>query len=213
MIASLRGEVAGVYADSAIIEVAGVGYSMRMSGKDLSQLRAGREVYVLTTMTVSQDAIALYGFLHKATQDFFAQLTKVNGIGPRVAMAILSTLTTEDLIKAIRNNDVTALTKAPGLGKKGAQKIIVELSGSVNLDSLVSDSSSDSVQPAPHDASTSDEGARQVVQGLVSLGWQLKDAAATVEQTMTDLGLEIPLHTSQVPVVLREALTRLDRGR
>lgn len=209
MIASLRGEVAGVYADSAIIEVAGVGYSVRMSGKDLSQLRAGREVYVLTTMTVSQDAIALYGFLHKATQDFFAQLTKVNGIGPRVAMAILSTLTTEDLIKAIRNNDVTALTKAPGLGKKGAQKIIVELSGSVNLDSLVSDSA----QPAPHDASTSDEGARQVVQGLVSLGWQLKDAAATVEQTMTDLGLEIPLHTSQVPVVLREALTRLDRGR
>ena len=75
MIASLRGEVAGVYADSAIIEVAGVGYSVRMSGKDLSQLRAGREVYVLTTMTVSQDAIALYGFLHKATQDFFAQLT------------------------------------------------------------------------------------------------------------------------------------------
>lgn len=124
MIASLRGEVAGVYATEAIIEVAGVGYSLRMSGKDLSQLRVGHEVYVLTTMTVSQDSIALYGFLHKSTQDFFAQLQKVSGIGPRVAMAILSTLSTEELIKAIRDNDVTALTKAPVLAKKVLKKLL-----------------------------------------------------------------------------------------
>ncbi|OTA27520.1 Holliday junction branch migration protein RuvA [Alloscardovia macacae] len=222
MIASLHGEILSVTASQAVIEVAGVGYSVRMSGKDLASLHAGQDVRVLTTMSVSQDAITLFGFLHHASQELFAQLQKTSGIGPKVAMAILSTLSPQELLQAIRENNVTALTRAPGLGKKGAQKIIVELSGSVNLDALISEDgeSDESAALGASRAKTAeddfaDSGTHQVLQGLMSLGWQQRDAVDAITLALEDLGLDAdaPLDSAQVPVVLRHALTRLDRGR
>lgn len=214
MIASLRGTVASVTSSVAIIEVHGVGYSVRMTSKDLSTLHANQDVYVFTTMSVSQDAIALYGFLHKSTQGLFSQLQKVSGIGPKAALAILSTLTPDEFLHAIRENDVTALTKAPGVGKKGAQKIIVELAGSVNLDTITSDSD---VINSSHNAVEKndfiDSGANQVIQGLISLGWQQYDAVDAVKKALDDLEIVEPLSQAQIPLVLRHALTRLDRGR
>ncbi|WP_018143678.1 Holliday junction branch migration protein RuvA [Alloscardovia criceti] len=213
MIASLHGVVEAVTTSQAIVEVAGVGYSVRMSAKDLNQMRTGQEVRVLTTMTVSQDAISLYGFLHKTSQELFAQLQKVSGIGPRVALAILSTLSSDELVQAIRDNNLTALTKAPGLGKKGAQKIILELSGAVNLESLLSsDSQEDRTSTHPADG-FADEGSRQVLQGLMSLGWQQRDAYEAVRFAMTELDLGNSVELDKVPQVLRFALSHLDRGR
>ncbi|TCD54777.1 Holliday junction branch migration protein RuvA [Alloscardovia theropitheci] len=213
MIASLRGEVIAIDAAQAIIEVSGVGYSVRMSSKDLNQLHQGREVFVLTTMTMSQDAVALYGFLHKTTQDLFSQLQKVSGIGPKVAMAILSTLSGDELAHAIRENNVTALTRAPGLGKKGAQKIIVELSGSVNLASIISDKDGTNSVNSTSASLDVDANVYQVIQGLVSLGWQQHDAQRAVDQSIADLHIDIPMSSDLVPTVLRHALSRLDRGR
>ncbi|MFD0704985.1 Holliday junction branch migration protein RuvA [Alloscardovia venturai] len=214
MIASLRGTVTIVDTAAIIIEAGGIGYSVRMSSKDISQLHAGQDVYILTTMTLSQDAIALYGFLHKSTQDLFGQLQKVSGIGPKAALAILSTLTPDELAHAIRENDVTALTKAPGVGKKGAQKIIVELSGSVNLDSLITEPEATlkKADTLSSDDDFIDSGAHQVVEGLMSLGWQHRDAVEAVKSSIEDMGLN-DVDQTHIPLILRHALTRLDRGR
>ena len=191
MIASLEGDILAVDADSIVIDVNGLGFSVRMSSRDTARLHAGQHERIITQMTVSQDAIGLYGFTDTPSKKLFMQLQKVSGIGPKVAMAILSTLSVQDLSAAIRDNDVTALTRAPGLGKKGAQKVILELRGSVDLE--LSD--------------------QQVVLGLVSLGWQQKDAYSAAKTAVGQLGLEEPLGDGDVPRVLRAALSDLDRGR
>ena len=169
MIASLTGEVISIEADTAIIDVNGVGYAVRMSSKDLSQIHTGQTHMIHTIMTVSQDAIALYGFLHTTSQKLFIQLQKVSGVGPRVALSVLSTMTPDQLASAIRNNDSTALTKTPGLGKKGAQKIILELSGSLDISALNNDGKSNI---SSEETDIEDTGTQQVVTGLISLGWQ-----------------------------------------
>ena len=134
MIGSLRGTVEMVDTTQAVIEVGSVGYEVRMPSADLSRLHTGQETRVWTYLNVSQDAITLYGFLDSSSKKMFLQLIKVNGVGPKVALSLLSTLTANDLAKAVADNDATALAKAPGIGKKGAQKIILELKGSINLE-------------------------------------------------------------------------------
>lgn len=129
MIGMLTGRVESVETDTALIDVGGVGYEVRMSATDLSRLHAGQDTRVFTYMNLSQDAITLHGFLDRDAKKTFLQLIKVSGIGPKVAQSLLSTLTPSQLAHAIADNDATALAKAPGLGKKGAQKIILELKG------------------------------------------------------------------------------------
>ena len=127
MIGMLTGRVESVETDTALIDVGGVGYEVRMSATDLSRLHAGQDTRVFTYMNLSQDAITLHGFLDQDAKKTFLQLIKVSGIGPKVAQSLLSTLTPSQLAHAIADNDATALAKAPGLGKKGAQKIIRKL--------------------------------------------------------------------------------------
>lgn len=209
MIASLEGDILAVDADSIVIDVNGLGFSVRMSSRDTARLHAGQHERIITQMTVSQDAIGLYGFTDAPSKKLFMQLQKVSGIGPKVAMAILSTLSVQDLSAAIRDNDVTALTRAPGLGKKGAQKVILELRGSVDLE--LSDGSAQEGSSPQSDAI--DHNIQQVVLGLVSLGWQQKDAYSAAKTAVGQLGLEEPLGDDDVPRVLRAALSDLDRGR
>ena len=123
MISTLTGRVESVEASSAVIEVHGVGYEVRMAAADLAALHAGQETHVFTSLTISQDAVTLFGFLSPASKRMFLQLQKVSGIGPKVALSLLSTLPPDRLAKAVADGDTAALSKAPGLGKKGAQKI------------------------------------------------------------------------------------------
>ena len=197
MIASLEGDILAVDADSIVIDVNGLGFSVRMSSRDTARLHAGQHERIITQMTVSQDAIGLYGFTDAPSKKLFMQLQKVSGIGPKVAMAILSTLSVQDLSAAIRDNDVTALTRAPGLGKKGAQKIILELRGSVDLE--LSDGSAQEGSSPQSDAT--DHNIQQ------------KDAYSAAKTAVGQLGLEEPLGDDDVPRVLRAALSDLDRGR
>lgn len=136
MIGSLRGTVEVVDTTQAVIEVGSVGYEVRMPSADLSRLHTGQETHVWTYLNVSQDAITLYGFLDSSSKKMFLQLIKVSGVGPKVALSLLSTLSPNDLAKAVADNDAAALAKAPGIGKKGAQKIILELKGSIKLEDL-----------------------------------------------------------------------------
>ncbi|KFI97498.1 Holliday junction branch migration protein RuvA [Bifidobacterium stellenboschense] len=206
MIGSLTGMVETVDASSALIEVGGVGYEVRMPSADLSRVHGGMETRVYTYLNVSQDAITLYGFLEPAAKRTFLQLLKVSGIGPKVALSLLSTLNPNQLAKAVADNDAAALAKAPGLGKKGAQKIILELKGSINLEDIESGAA------AVTTAQPEDKGSLQVVEGLISLGWRQQDAEHAVRAACAANGIATPLAAEDVPRVLKLALNSLDRG-
>lgn len=205
MIGMLHGQVDSIDAVSAIIEVGGVGYETRMPSADLASMHVGQTVKVYTSLNVSQDAITLYGFSSLASKRMFLQLQKVSGIGPKVALSLLSTLPPERLARAVADGDATALAKAPGLGKKGAQKIILELKGSIDLSQIEGAS--------PETRSTEDTGSEQVVEGLMSLGWRQQDAVHAVQDVCESNHIDIPLGDDDVPRVLKLALASLDRGR
>lgn len=204
MIGLLNGHVESVDADAALISVGGVGYEVRMPAADLSALHAGQETRVFTSLNVSQDAVTLYGFLTQASKRMFLQLQKVSGIGPKVALSLLSTLPPDRLARAVADGDAAALAKAPGLGKKGAQKIILELKGSIDLSQIEGSS-------AP--AAQVDTGSMQVVEGLMSLGWRQQDAEHAVHEVCVEEHIETPLTNQDIPRVLKLALSALDRGR
>lgn len=205
MIGLLNGHVESVDADAALISVGGVGYEVRMPAADLSALHAGQETRVFTSLNVSQDAVTLYGFLTQASKRMFLQLQKVSGIGPKVALSLLSTLPPDRLARAVADGDAAALAKAPGLGKKGAQKIILELKGSIDLSQIEGSSA-----PA---AAQVDTGSMQVVEGLMSLGWRQQDAEHAVHEVCVEEHIETPLMNQDIPRVLKLALSALDRGR
>lgn len=207
MIGMLVGQVASIDARTVLINVSGVGYEAYMPTVDLSTLHEGQEVCVYTSMQVSQDAITLYGFTTQAAKRMFLQVQKVSGIGPKVALSLLSTLNVDRLLQAISEGDVTALSSAPGLGKKGAQKIILELKGSLDLNSLSQDSSRIS------SSKTIDSGMNAVIDGLVSLGWRQSDAQRAVEQVCVENNIVTPIKDADMPNILRMALASLDRGR
>lgn len=209
MIGMLVGRVESVDARTALIEVSGVGYETYMPTVDLATLREGQEVRVYTSMQVSQDAITLYGFTSQSAKKMFLQVQKVSGIGPKVALSLLSTLNVDRLLQAISEGDVTALSSAPGLGKKGAQKIILELKGSLDSEILAkADSSSVKSQQKISDTSV-----QSVVEGLISLGWKQADAQRAVEHVCEKCNFSMPLSDSDMSDVLRKALVSLDRGR
>ena len=205
MIGLLNGHVESVDADAALISVGGVGYEVRMPAADLSALHAGQETRVFTSLNVSQDTVTLYGFLTQASKRMFLQLQKVSGIGPKVALSLLSTLPPDRLARAVADGDAAALAKAPGLGKKGAQKIILELKGSIDLSQIEGSSA-----PA---AAQVDTGSMQVVEGLMSLGWRQQDAEHAVHEVCVEEHIETPLTNQDIPRVLKLALSALDRGR
>lgn len=132
MIAFLKGIVAGKTAGQAFIDVGGVGYAVGMSEASLSKLPAkGEEVSVLTHLQVREDGIALFGFLKPEEKTLFEELISVSGVGPKVALAALSAFSTEALASAIATQDVALVSKIPGVGKKTASRIILELKGSL----------------------------------------------------------------------------------
>lgn len=133
MIAFLRGRLAGRTSDTAFIEVNGVGFSVGMPAGDLARLpERGGEVLVYTHLAVREDAMALYGFLSQEAHALFLRLIGVSGVGPKVALAALSTFKPEEMAAAIQAQDVKAVSSIPGVGKKTAQRMILELKGSLS---------------------------------------------------------------------------------
>lgn len=212
MIGMLVGQVVSVDSRTALILVSSVGYETYMSSQDLSSLHEGQEVQIYTSMQVSQDAITLYGFTSQAAKRMFLQVQKVSGIGPKVALSLLSTLNVDRLVKAIADGDVTSLSSAPGLGKKGAQKIILELKGSLDSALFASDNSDNSSTSKLQNKNI-DSAKQSVIYGLVSLGWRQVDAQKAVEQVCAENNIVTPIAEADMPNVLRMALTLLDRGR
>lgn len=205
MIGMLNGVVASMDTATVLLDVHGVGFEVRMPTADMNTLHVGQSALIHTITAVSQDAITLYGFTTREDKRMFIQLQKVSGIGPKVALSLLSTLPSPQLTQAIVDADATALSKAPGLGKKGAQKIILELKGSLDLSNELTQTST-RTQPQ-------DVGLQHVLEGLMSLGWSKQDAQDALDTVLTQAGITPPLAEDQIPTVLKLALTALDTGR
>ena len=132
MIAYIKGTVAHVGADVCVLECGGIGYAVGVSARTASALTPGREAVLFTSMQVKEDGVSLVGFLAREELAMFALLTGVSGVGPKAALSILSSATPESFAIAVINEDETALTIAPGIGKKLALRIILELKDKVS---------------------------------------------------------------------------------
>ncbi|MFR1638290.1 MAG: Holliday junction branch migration protein RuvA [Eggerthellaceae bacterium] len=170
MIAFLKGVLNAKTATTAFVEVNGVGFAVGMSQAGLSKLpEAGASVQIHTYLQVRDDALALYGFLSLEEKALFEQLISVGGVGPKVALAALSAFTPRGLAAAIASQDVAAVQKIPGVGKKTASRIILELKGSLDqgVEGLFDDASP---------ASSSDAGLQGAHEALLSMGFTSEEA-------------------------------------
>ncbi|GAA1443785.1 Holliday junction branch migration protein RuvA [Nocardiopsis tropica] len=204
MIAFLTGRVAARGAGSAVIDVGGVGMTVQCTPSALSRLHVGETGTVSTSLIVREDSLTLFGFADDDERHLFEQLQTASGVGPRLALAILSVHSPAGLRQAVATEDTAALTRVPGIGRKGAQRIVLELAGKLESP-VLTDGTLPPAEGAPAEASDAARRA-QVVSGLVNLGWSAKDAeaaaaAVTAESASTD-----------VAVLLRTALRRLSRA-
>lgn len=185
MIAQLSGQVIQLAATSAVIEVGGIGILAQCGPNTTAELRLGQPATLATSLVVREDSLTLYGFGTTEERDFFELLMTASGVGPKLAQAALAVLPPDDLRTAIATEDLVALTRVPGVGKKGAQRIVIELKDKVNAIST-GGPVPDTATPAPQSGS---EWREQVSQGLQGLGWSAKDAEAAcgrVEQLAAD---------------------------
>ncbi len=204
MISSIRGEVLETGLGHAVVDVSGFGLHVIATAQTLAGLRVGSEVRLSTSYVPRQDdAPLLFGFGDTSEREIFTTLLSISGVGPRLALAVLSVHSPEEVRQAIAESDTAALTKVPGIGKKTAQRILLELAGK-----LVIEQPDPAAGPAAPAASAPVQ--EQVQQALGSLGWSDKDAQAAVEQNLTD---HPELAGEDVAVVLRSTLRMLGKGR
>ncbi|MBU6263690.1 MAG: Holliday junction branch migration protein RuvA [Actinomycetales bacterium] len=133
MIASLFGTIRSLKLDQAIIDVNGVGYLVHITTKTSSHLSVGRDYQIFTSLVVREDSMTLYGFNESDERELFELVQTVSGIGPKVALAITAAMGIEDLAAAVNSKDESAIAAVPGIGKKGAQRLILELSGKLDF--------------------------------------------------------------------------------
>lgn len=193
MIAFLNGILAGKTQDTAFIDVGGIGYAVGMAAGSLAKLpETGERVQVHTHLYVREDAISLFGFLSVEEKNLFLRLNSVSGIGPKVALSALSVFSPQQLVAAITSQDVALVSRIPGVGKKTASRIILELKGSLDADLL-----GEAAGAAP-------VGAGSVLQGV---------ADALLSMGFTSAEIEIALkgapQDADEPVLLQYALKRL----
>lgn len=132
MISFLRGTYAGMDGDKAVIDVNGVGFAVGMSARALSRMpEKGNRAQIFTHMQVREDDMSLYGFMSESERNLFLKLVGVSGVGPKMALAALSTFEASDLVRAILTEDVESVSRIPGVGKKTASRIVLELKGAL----------------------------------------------------------------------------------
>lgn len=199
MISRLRGTVAHIGLDHAVLDVGGVGYAVLATPATLSGLRTGAETTLPTTLVVREDSLTLYGFADSAARDLFVLLQTVSGIGPRIALAMLAVLEPDALIAAIGEGDIRVLTQVPGIGRKGAERLVIELRDKVGASGAAE-------TPAAADATGGHQVRGEVVEALSGLGFAAKQAEQAVDKVLA--GTE---GTPENAVVLRTALGLLGR--
>ncbi|MFG1819944.1 Holliday junction branch migration protein RuvA [Kribbella sp. NPDC049174] len=200
MIAFVRGPVAAIGVDSAVIEVGGVGLQVFCHPGTLAGLRPGQEARVSTSMVVREDSLTLYGFSDDDEKSLFELLQTASGVGPKLAQAALAVLSPDQLRQAVATEDLNLLVKVPGIGKKGAQRIVLELKDKIGAPSRT-------VTGRP--LQTHEAWREQVHAGLVGLGWSTRDAEDAVT-AVSPLAADNP--NPSVPDLLRAALRVLSKA-
>ncbi|GIF52919.1 Holliday junction DNA helicase subunit RuvA [Asanoa ferruginea] len=199
MIASVSGVVAAVSPDGAVIEVGGVGLAVQCAPGTIAGLRVGQPARLATSLVVREDSLTLYGFADDDEKHLFELLQTASGVGPRLAQAVLAVHHPDVVRKAIANADTATLTRVPGIGKKGAERLVLELRDRIGPIAIGADGAGGVVGAVWHE---------QVRQGLVGLGWtaaQADQAVAAVAEKATG--------TEPVPMLLKMAIQLLGRTR
>ena len=203
MIDRIRGAVLKVGADHLSVNLGPIALRVVVPAQVTTQTRVGSEIELHTAMVVREDGWTLYGFTDAEHCQVFEQVQTVSGIGPRIALALVSVLGPDDLRRAIESEDLAALTSVPGIGKKGAQRIVLELK--------------DRLGPASGGASAiaargGESWRAAVAAGLTSLGWSAREADAAVDQLAGRLDEITDANDPDVGALLKEALRSLDRS-
>jgi Holliday junction DNA helicase RuvA len=212
VISHLDGLVCAIAPEGAVIEVGGVGLLVQATPGTLAALRTGERARVATSLVVREDALTLYGFASDDERDVFELVQTASGVGPRLALAMLASFSPDGLRQAIAAEDVAALTRVPGIGRKGAQRIVLELAGRLGSPA----GPAGVIGPLPGGGPAADGAGLwrdQVRAGLVNLGWPARDAEQAIAAVAADLAVS-PAGTDatvDVSVALRAALRKLSR--
>jgi holliday junction DNA helicase RuvA len=194
MIASLTGRVSALTAGGVVVSVGGVGLAVQTTPGTRARLRPGDEAVLATSLVVREDALTLYGFETDDERELFELLQTASGVGPKVAQAVLTVHTPDAVRRALATEDVTALTLVPGIGRKGAQRLVLELKDKVGL--------------VTSTTGTTGGWRDTLTEALTGLGW----TASQADEVVVALAAERPDATeSDVPVLLKEALARMAR--
>jgi Holliday junction DNA helicase RuvA len=198
MISRVRGQVLSIGLDHVVLEVGGVGLAITATPATLATLRTGSEAILATTLVVREDSLTLFGFADTAARELFGLLQTVSGIGPRIAMATLAVLDPNQLRAALAEGSIAVLTQVPGIGRKGAERLIIELRDKVGA---LASANTESV------VSGAGQVRGSVVEALTGLGFAAKQAEQAVDGVLAENG------TSDTPTVLRKALATLGKKR
>jgi Holliday junction DNA helicase RuvA len=172
MISSVRGEVLDLALDHVVIEASGVGYKVMATPSTLAALRRGAEARLITAMIVREDSMTLYGFPDGQTRDLFLTLLGVSGVGPKIALATLAVYDASALRRALGDGDVSALTRVPGIGKRGAERMVLELRDKVGPGGAAPAAVNGHAVRGP------------VVEALVGLGFAVKQAEEATDKVL-----------------------------
>ena len=200
MIAFVRGRVVEIGLERVVLDVGGLGIQLTCPTGSLNHLRTDEIATVHTALVVREDSWTMYAFANAEQRGDFEILQTVSGVGPRLALAMIATLSPTDLRKAIDRSDLVTLTKVPGVGRKGAQRLVIELTGKLGA---VAGDSGFVTQPTGWRDSVS--------AGLVSLGWSGREADAAVDAISEEATLMEANDSVDVSALLRLALRSLDR--
>ena len=191
MIAYIKGKVAEILEDRVILEAGAMGYNLFMPMASAEAvLKRGDEVKLYTHLHVREDSMQLFGFLTKDDLHTFQLLLGVNGIGPKAALGILSGLTADELRFAVLSEDVKTISKAPGVGKKTAQKLILELKDKMDLQEAF-DLKTQHVQEAQGDMADLSDARKEAVEALTALGYSGADALKAVKRVEMTSGMDV----------------------
>ena len=179
MIGYLHGRVIALYTDHCLLDVHGVGYRVFVANSTRTKLRQREEASLFIYTSVREDAIVLYGFAAEEEYDLFLQLIGVSGIGPKVALGILSAITVEGLCRAIQNKQASVLTKLPGIGKKSAERLILELKDKVAFRG----SAEEELLTIENGEEVGDAAASEAMAALQSLGYTPSEIAPVIRKT------------------------------
>jgi len=206
VIASVYGRVVALTPGTAVVEVGGVGMEVHCAPATLASLRIGVEVALPTALVVREDSLTLFGFADEDERYVFQLLQTASGVGPRLAQAMLAVHRPDELRRAVSTDDLAALTLVPGIGRKGAQRIVLELKERIGAPTGAS------AGRAGRAVTASAPWRDQVHSGLVGLGWSAREAEAAVDAVAPLAHEQHDAGGTDVPALLRAALRSLSRA-